>query len=297
VTGIHRAGSRLENLQALSGRIRTLAVDLDDAQTTRSALAGADYEVVFHLAAQSNVPASWRDPEGTIVNNLRAELHLVSALAEMRAPGPLLVLASSAHVYGTVAQDSPPIDETQPLRPADPYAFSKVAQEFLAIQYEVSHGLRCVRLRLFNHLGPRQNTSFALPDFAQQIAEAEAGRREPVLRVGALDARRDFTDVRDIARAYRLAAERGAPGSVYNVGSGRALAIRDLLDRLVALARIPIELAHDESRLRPTDAPVLESNSGAFHNATGWQPEIPLEETLRDTLDYWRRRVGALASA
>ncbi len=168
---------------------------------------------------------------------------------------------------------------------------SKIAQDFLGLQYFLSHKLHTVRLRPFNHIGPRQNDRFVASDFAKQVAEVEAGLREPVIRVGNLESKRDFTDVRDMMRAYFLALERGAPGEVYNVGSGQAHSIRELLDTYLALTNVPIHVEQDPTRARPSDTPITLCDASKFKRQTGWEPQIPFEQTLRDILEYWRERV------
>ncbi|MHB8571560.1 MAG: GDP-mannose 4,6-dehydratase [Candidatus Dormibacteria bacterium] len=296
VAGTARRPGPHRNLDACSGRVEVHQVDLTAYAPARAVLERADPEVVFHLAGRSSVAGSFLDPEGTILTNVGAQLNVLRALREMGSRSRVVV-AGSSHVYGQVPAERMPLDETAPLLPADPYSFSKVAQDFLALQYFLSDRLPIIRLRLFSHTGPRQGTGFSLSDFARQVAEAEAGRTDPVISVGNLDARRDFSDVRDIARAYRLAAELGEPGEVYNVGTGRTEMIGDLLARLVAQARVPVEVRTDPERLRPSDLPILQCNPARFQGATGWRPEIPLEQTLTDLLDSWRERVAGAVPA
>jgi GDP-4-dehydro-6-deoxy-D-mannose reductase len=181
-----------------------------------------------------------------------------------------------------------PIQETNPLRPLSPYAVSKVAQDLLGYQYWMSWKVDSVRTRGFNHEGPRRGPVFVASDFAKQIADIERGRKEPVLHVGNLDARRDFTDVRDMVRAYWLALEKCEPGEVYNICRGKAWTIREVLDLLLQMSDAKIEVRQDPARLRPSDVPVLIGDNRKFVKATGWQPEIPFEQTLRDMLEYWR---------
>jgi nucleoside-diphosphate-sugar epimerase len=213
---------------------------------------------------------------------------------------PVILVMGSADEYGLVAPDELPIRETNPLRPNSPYAVSKIAQDYLGYQYFLSHRLRVVRLRPFNHIGPRQGEAFVVASFARQIAAAEAAvartgpplaGQEPVVRVGNLTTRRDFTDVRDMVRAYRLAVEKGEPGEVYNVGAERAYGIGEVLERLLALSPLKLRVEPDPERLRAADSPVLLSDSSKFRARTGWRPEIPIEQTLADVLNDWRRRV------
>ena len=181
--------------------------------------------------------------------------------------------------------------ETNPLRPLSPYAVSKVAQDLLAFQYHKSYGLRTVRTRGFNHTGPRRGDVFVTSSFAKQIAEIEKKKRPPVIHVGNLEAKRDFTDVRDMVRAYWLALERGVEGEVYNIGRGQAFSMREVLDLLMSLSRAKMEVKVDPARLRPSDVPVLLSDSSKFMALTGWQPMIPFKQTILDLLNYWRERV------
>jgi len=185
-----------------------------------------------------------------------------------------------------------PQTEESPLRPNNPYAVSKVAQDFLGLQYHLAYGLPVVRVRPFNHTGPGQSPRFVVPAFASQIARIEVGLQEPVLRVGNLDAARDFSDVRDIVRAYHLAVTEGEPGEVYNLASGRPQPVRGLLETLLGYSQVKIRVERDEERSRPVDVPVVYGSAEKFHRQTGWEPQIPFEQTLRDTLEYWRGQVA-----
>jgi GDP-4-dehydro-6-deoxy-D-mannose reductase len=187
-----------------------------------------------------------------------------------------------------VHPDEIPITESNPLRPLSPYAVSKVAQDFLGYQYFKSYGMKIVRTRAFNHTGPRRGEVFVTSNFARQLIETELGKRGPVLYVGNLDAVRDFSDVRDVVRAYALALEKGTPGEVYNIASGKGIKIKDLLAKLVEMTRVEIKIEKDPSRLRPSDVQLLTGSPEKFQKATGWKPEIPFERTLRDLMDYWR---------
>jgi GDP-4-dehydro-6-deoxy-D-mannose reductase len=275
----------------LPAGVRAHRHDLLDAPATARLLVAIRPGVIVHLAGQSSVARSLQDPAGTLTANVLGLLHLLEGC---RAGGldPLIVVAGSAEEYGQSARAHAPLTENCPLEPVNPYAVSKVAQELLGQQYHLSHGLRVVRLRLFNHIGPGQRAGFALTDFARQIAAIEAGRQPPVVRVGNLAARRDFLDVRDVAGAYLAAIERGRPGAVYNVGSGRALSIRAVLDLLLARARVAVAVEHDPARARPADIPLLLADASRFRAATGWRPVIPIERSVADILDDWRARVA-----
>jgi GDP-4-dehydro-6-deoxy-D-mannose reductase len=199
-------------------------------------------------------------------------------------------LACSSEEYGMVSADEVPIKESNPLRPLSPYAVSKVAQDLLGYQYWMSWKVDSVRTRGFNHEGPRRGPVFVASDFAKQIADIEKGRRPPVLYVGNLEAKRDFSDVRDMVRAYWLALEKCEPGEVYNICTGRAWTIQQVLDLLLGMTKAKIDVRQDPARLRPSDVPILLGDNSKFVKATGWQPTIPFEQTLRDMLDYWRAR-------
>jgi GDP-4-dehydro-6-deoxy-D-mannose reductase len=245
---------------------------------------------VFHLAAQPFVPQSWADPWDTFETNLRSQLNLFEALLRRGAPARMLVVGSNEE-YGLVSPDSLPLRENSPLRPDSPYGVSKVTQDYLGLQYFLSHQLPVVRVRPFNHIGPRQSEKFVAPAFARQIASIEAGLAPPVIKVGNLTAQRDFTDVRDMMRGYRLAIEKGEPGEVYNIGSGTPRSVQQLLDILLGLSAVPIRVEQDPDRMRPSDNPIAYCDASKFATCTGWQPIIPFAQTLRDVLDDWRQRV------
>jgi GDP-4-dehydro-6-deoxy-D-mannose reductase len=271
-------------------RIELVAADLSVPEQVTAALERIYPDVIFHLAAQSNVPRSFEDPIGTLMTNVCAEISIFQSVLRLRQ-NPLIIVAGSNEIYGQVQPEDLPLNERTPLRPVNPYAVSKATQDLLAYQYHVSHRLRTIRLRLFNHIGPRQNEQFVVSAFAAQIARIEAGLQEPLIRVGNLGAERDFTDVRDIVRAYALAAQRGQVPHAYNVGSGRCVSIRWLLDTLLTLSTHDIAIEPDPSRMRPADVQRVVSDYGLFHQHTGWEPEISLEQTLADVLEYWRGQV------
>lgn len=270
-----------------------VGVDRDDADLTAPDAADRLFaahrpDVVYHLAGAADVGASWRDPVGTWAANATATLHLLEAA---RAHGVRRVLVvSSADVYGTVAEDELPLDERSEVRPTSPYAASKLAAEQLAVQAWLGHGVETVRVRAFNHIGPGQRSTFVAPAIATAIAHNElTGERE--IPIGNLTARRDFTDVRDVARAYRLLVERGTPGDVYCVCSGHDVAVQELADALVAMAESPMTLRTDPDRHRPVDIPVLRGSSAKLRAETGWEPEYSITDTLTDLLTECRRRV------
>lgn len=290
VYGSVRWRSRLENIQHIYAQLKLSECDLTDASAVDTLIAEARPDFIFHLAAQSFVPASWRAPAETLVNNILAELNIFEAVRRLGI-NPRLQIACSSEEYGLVYPQELPITEDNPLRPLSPYGVSKVAQDLLAYQYAQSYSMSIVRTRTFNHTGPRRGEVFATSNFARQIAEVEKGLREPVIAVGNLQARRDFTDVRDVVRAYWLALEKGVPGEVYVICSGRAYTMQEILEMLLAASPVKIEIRQDPERLRPSDVPVLLGSHDRFSHLTGWQPAIPLRVTLADLLEYWRARV------
>ena len=291
IFGIQRWRSRTENIEHLAGKIELREADLRDYTSIHRVLDEVRPDAIFHLAAQSFVPTSWRAPAETLSTNIIGQTYIFEAVRALQLD-PTIQIAGSSEEYGLVLPDEVPIKETNPLRPLSPYAVSKVAQDLLAYQYFESYGLKTVRTRGFNHTGPRRGDVFVTSNFAKQIASIEAELQEPVIRVGNLESVRDFTDVRDTVRAYWLAVEKGRPGEVYNIASGREITIRQLLDKLVELSRTRVEVEIDPDRLRPSDVEVLIGDASKFHADTGWEPTIPLEQTLEDLLDFWRERVG-----
>jgi len=290
VFGTYRWRSRRENVGEVEGRVSMVECDLRDASSVRRMLERSRPDVVFHLAAQSFVPSSWSGPSETLTTNIAGQTHLFEAIRDLGLD-PVIQIACSSEEYGKVLPDEVPIKETNPLRPLSPYAVSKVAQDLLGYQYFQSYGLKVIRTRGFNHTGPRRGDVFVTSNFAKQIASIEAGLQPPVIRVGNLEAIRDFTDVRDMVRAYWLATQKGKPGEVYNIASGKGQTIRDLLDRLVAMAEVEVTVEVDPERLRPSDVEVLLGDSSKFRADTGWEPRIPLEQTLSDLLEFWRARL------
>jgi GDP-4-dehydro-6-deoxy-D-mannose reductase len=278
----------------LAAGVHTHLVDLLDRDRVGALVQELQPQWVFHLAALSSPVASWEDPAMTIATNAGMEANLLAALVKQK-PMPRVVVIGSADEYGRPVGGARRLDETTPLRPLTPYGVSKVTQDLLALQYHLSHGLAAIRMRPFNHAGPRQAPQFAVASFAQQIARIELGKQPPILKVGNLEARRDFTDVRDIVRAYLLAAEKGKPGEVYNIGSGTALRLRDLVALLLKMTRATIKLEVDLQRQHPVEAEVYVCDARRFQKLTGWRPRIGLERMLRDTLDDWRRQERSAA--
>lgn len=290
VVGTIRQRSRMNRISHLLNNIRLAECELGDPFAVEKLLHEEKPDLIFHLAAQSFVPNSWNASAVTIHNNLAGQLNLFEAVRRYALPCKIQI-AGSGEEYGLVKPDELPIKETNPLRPLSPYGISKVAQDLLGFQYYKSYGLHIVTTRTFNHEGPRRGENFAASNFAKQIAEIEAGRKPPILYVGNLNAQRDFTDVRDVVKAYWLALEKGIAGEAYNIASGRSCTIRDMLDQLLQLSPAQIEIQEDPARLRPFDVEILLGDYTKFHNQTGWRPEIPFSQTLEDLLNYWRSQL------
>jgi len=279
----------------LNGRpVAQHQVDLRDSDAVRALVETARPDRVFHLAALADVGASFRNPWATLENNIRVQVNLQEAILQSGIPARVLIV-SSGEIYGAAGGTTAPIDETYPFEPASPYSVSKVAQDMLGLQYFIAHGMAIIRARPFNHIGPSQRGGFVAADFASQIAAIEAGQRPPVIDVGNLAAERDFTDVRDVVRAYHLLLERGAPGEAYNVCSGAGHSIQSLLDTLLSYSPAAIEVRQDPARMRPSDVPRRVGDARKLRAATGWAPEIPFERTLLDILNDWRQSLGAPA--
>lgn len=290
VFGSSRWRSKTENIDHLRSRITLIESDLRDLSSVRALVETAQPDYVVHLAAQSFVGASWQTPAETMTTNIISQVNLLEALRALKL-SPRFLCVGSSEEYGLVYEEELPIKETNPLRPLSPYAVSKVAQDMMGYQYFKSYGLPIIRTRAFNHEGPRRGDVFVTSNFAKQIAEIEAGLRDPVVFVGDLKPRRDFSDVRDIVRGYWLLLERGEPGEVYNLCSGRSWSIQQVLDFLLAQSTVKrIAVKADPARFRPSDVMVLEGDPSAIEKATGWKVEIPFERTLRDLLGYWRQR-------
>ena len=264
-------------------------IDITDADALTDAVVAAKPEAVYHLAGAADVGGSWAEPRSTFLANALGMLNVLEASREACAERVLAV--TSADVYGRVTQDELPLDEGQPLRPVSPYAASKVAADALAQQAWLGHKLPVVRVRAFNHLGPGQSDRFVAPSVAARIArnERDGGDEVPI---GNMTPRRDVTDVRDVVRAYRLLVEAGEAGAVYNVCRGSAVSVEQLAQALIGMARKPMRLVSDPALQRPVDIPVLVGDNSALRRATGWEPTIPLEQTLSDVLADWRARLG-----
>lgn len=275
----------------VSAGVTTVQADLRAPEAARAVIDQVRPDLIFHLAGQAYVPQSWRDPWGTYETNIRSQLNLFEAVSAAGLK-PRIVAVASNEVYGYVRPEDLPIDEDTPLRPNSPYAVSKIAQDFMGLQYWLDRQLPVIRVRPFNQIGPRQNERFVAPSFAKQIVEIERGLKPPVLKLGNMSAQRDFTDVRDMSRAYILCAQHGEPGEVYNLGSGQARSVREILDIMLAASPIQIAEEIDPDKFRPSDVPRSQCDPTKFKRQTGWEPRIPFEQTCLDILNDWRQRLA-----
>ena len=291
VHGTSRWRSNREGIAAFEKDLHVHECELKDPHAVIRLLKDIQPQRIYHLASQSNVASSWNAPHETLVNNITAQLNVFEAVRQLDLLETRIHVAGSSEEYGLVHKHELPVRESNPLRPVSPYAVSKVTQDLLAYQYFQSYGLHVVRTRAFNHTGPRRGDVFVTSSFARQIVEIEQGEREPVMRVGNLQAKRDFTDIRDVVKAYVLALEHCEPGSVYNIGSGTARSIKQVLDLLLGMSKLIIQVKEDPARMRPSDVPVLLCDSSRFIKKTGWRPRIPFEQTLFDLLTYWRGKL------
>ncbi len=269
--------------------VQAITADLREPEQARVLVEAARPDAVYHLAAQAYVPQAWADPWGTYHTNIRGQLNLLEALDRAKLHARVIVVSSN-EVYGLARPEDLPLHENSPLRPNNPYSVSKLAQDFMGLQYFLDRKMPVIRVRPFNHIGPRQNERFVAPSFAKQIVEIERGRREPVLRLGNMSAQRDFSDVRDITRAYVLAMEQGEPGEVYNIGSGKPRSVREMLDIMLAQSTVKIAEEIDPAKLRPSDTPITYCDPTKFKRQTGWAPQISFEQTCVDILNDWRQR-------
>lgn len=269
--------------------VQSYKLDLCSAADVDALIDTVRPDQIYHLAGQAFVPRSFEDPWETLETNIRGQLNLTLACIKYDLK-PRMLITGSAEIYGVPT--TVPTSEREPLLPTSPYSVSKVAQDLLGYQYFKSHGIPILRARAFNHFGPGQSDRFVAPAFAMQIARIEAGKQPPVMRVGDLTAKRDFTDVRDVVRAYRLLVERGSAGEAYNIASGTTYSIRQVLDMLLSMTDVSIDVQIDPARMRPSAIPVMQGDITRIRETVGWTPEIPLETTLRDLLDDCRARVA-----
>lgn len=247
-------------------------------------------DFIFHLAAQSSVHVAWKNPGLTVDINVKGSINVMDAVRELFYK-PRVLLIGSGEEYGHIRPGETPIKEDNHLRPGNIYAATKVCQNMIASIYAQAYDMDLMMVRAFNHIGPCQAPIFVVSDFCKQVAEIEAGLKEPVMYVGNLAAKRDFTDVRDVVRSYALLVQNGKAGETYNMGSGHAYAIQEILDLIISMSTVEIKVEIDPNKIRPVDVPIIEADITKLNEATGWKPEIPLEQTILETLNYWRGRV------
>ncbi|MEM1981844.1 MAG: GDP-mannose 4,6-dehydratase [Candidatus Hadarchaeales archaeon] len=286
VWGTHFRNS-FDNVNHLKERLELRKCDVRNKEEVKKVLEESGPEIIFHLAAQSRPDLSWKDPWTTMEVNVLGTVNLFESVRELGLDPKILVACSSAE-YGFISEGEGPIREDHPLNPVSPYAVSKVAQDLMAYQYFKNYGLRTFRVRIFGTTGPRK-VGDACADFASQIVLAEKKGRGTI-KVGNLEPRRDLTDVRDMVRALWSVVERGREGEVYNACSGKAYRIGEVLERMLELARVKVKVELDREKLRPSDEPLILGDNGKIRSECGWKPEISLEKTLKDILDYWRKK-------
>jgi len=286
---IRGKNANLDNLESVLGRVTLVQCDITDFHATVQMLSETRPDFIFHLAAQSYVPSSWRAPIETMNTNVMGTLNLFEAIRQLNLD-PVIQIAGSSEEYGMVEESELPVKETNQLRPLSPYGVSKAAMDLMGYQFNRSYRMRIIRTRGFNHTGPRRGSVFVTSNWCKQVADIEAGVQEPVILVGNLEARRDFTDVRDMVRGYWLATQKCTPGEVYNICSGQSIRTGEVLEKILARSGVKVEIKNDPSRLRPSDVMILQGDYSKFHAATGWKPLIPFDQTLDELLAYWRSR-------
>lgn len=289
ITGTFVTEESLKNVENVKNSVQFVKIDLLDKDSINNLVASCKPDLLFHLAALASPGASFKDPAGVITNNVTAQINLFEAIKDIGLLKSRILIVSSADIYGKVTSDNLPIDEDTPFNPTNPYAVSKLTQDYLALQYFLSYQLGVIRVRAFNHIGPRQAPGFVVSDFAKRIIDIEKGIIQPILQVGNLDAKRDFTDVRDMVKAYVAILEKGTIGEVYNVGSGLSHAMEEIVEILRSQSKKEFTIQLDPTLLRPSDTPDLRADTSKLKQVISWKPEIPLTQTLKDTLDYWRQ--------
>lgn len=271
------------------------SLDMRNREEVSAYIKEVQPDEIYHLAAQASPARSHTDPWNTLEINIRSQLNVLLACLEHDLR-PRIIVISSGDIYH-VTPDQIPLKESTPLKSSSPYSLSKITQDMMALQYYESYGLDIIRVRPFNHVGPGQTANFVVPDFAMQIARIEHGLQEPVMRVGNLSAQRDFTDVRDVVRAYALLMQHGRAGQVYNIASGKAITIQMVLDTLLSFTEVSIDVQVDPNRLRPVDIPVISGDYSRLHDLTGWNPIIPFDQTLHDVMEHCRHNIHRIAGS
>ncbi|MCX5696479.1 MAG: GDP-mannose 4,6-dehydratase [Candidatus Omnitrophica bacterium] len=290
VFGLDVPKARTDHLKSISRKLKIFPCDICDFDAVSKVMGKVKPDLVFHLAAQAYVPDSWVHPGKSLTTNIIGTLNILESVRKHKLSSRIQI-ACSAEEYGRVFEKELPVRETNPFRPLSPYAVGKLTQDMLGYQYSQSYGIHIVRTRAFNHFGPRMNEGFVASSFAKQVALIEKGKQEPVIRVGNLEAVRDFTDVRDIVRGYWLSLTKCPKGEAYNLCSGKGHRIKDILDIITGFTKESVTIKKDINRLRPSDITVLVGDYSKFFRQTKWRPNIPIDKTLRDILTYWRERV------
>ncbi len=275
-----------EHLNGLSERVYDLNILEEDSILDLLERVKPDF--ICHLAAQSSVALSWKKPALTIDINIKGSVNLLEAIVKSTI-NPRVLLIGSGEEYGHINSNEVPINENNLLRPGNIYAATKACQNMLGKIYSDAYNIDIMSVRAFNHIGPNQSERFVVADFCKQVADIEKGKQSPVLKVGNLSAKRDFTDVRDVVRGYAMLLDKGVRGETYNMGSGHAVEIRDILEKIISLSTRDIRIEVDKNKLRPVDIPIIEADTSKIYECCGWKPEISLEQTIQETLDYWRK--------
>lgn len=275
--------------ESINKDVKEINLDITNPQEIEDVLNEEKPDYIFHLAAQSSVALSWKNPQLTIDINIKGTVNLLDAIRD-NCKDVKVLLIGSGEEYGHVKPNEVPIIEDNNTRPGNIYAVTKVTQNMIGRLYHEAYGLNIMSTRSFNHTGPNQAPMFVVADFCKQVADIEKGSQEPIISVGNLSAKRDFTDVRDVVRAYCLLMEKGNSGETYNVGSGKAIEIKEILDMILEESSKTIEVKTDESKLRPVDVPIIEADITKITQDTGWEPEITLKQTIQETLEYWRNK-------
>ncbi len=286
VSGTYHSDDSLKKLPE-KDKITLYKLNLLDEKSVLDLIRQDRPDYIFHLAAMASAGNSINNPSETFNNNVTSEINLLEAIRKNELLGARVLIVSSAEVYGLVSEENLPIDEETPFNPTNPYAVSKLAQDYLGLQYFLSEKIQIVRVRPFNHIGPRQSPDFVVSGFAKRIVDIERGK-EKDMKVGNLKSKRDFTSVEDIVRAYRMALEQGIAGDVYNLGSGKSYEIQSILDMMIGMSKIEIQTVEDPALMRPSDNPDFVCDYSKFKDLTGWTPQVPIEKALEDTLEYWR---------
>lgn len=284
------AATKLNSEKIDNDNITIYNLDILDKQAITTVLNEFRPDYIFHLAAQSSVSLSWKNPSLTIDVNIKGSVNVLDGIRDLDY-NPRILLIGSGEEYGYISPDEIPIIEENNLRPGNIYAATKACQSMIGKIYADAYHMDIIMVRAFNHIGPKQSPLFVVSDFCKQVAEIEKGLKLPVINVGNLNAKRDFTDVRDVVRAYSLIIQKGLSGETYNVGSGKSIAIKDLLDMIILQSFTKINIESDQDKLRPVDIPVIEANTDKIHNITHWSPKYLLDSTIKDTLNYWRKMI------